>query len=574
MILPKLYKPGEIVKVEIPNVQITRERPNNWLTSPSVDFSRINISVSKVEEKREINGVSRKPLGCSSCSYRSVGSGFCPDYKGRNAKIAICLEAPGEEEYLRSMPLVGKAGRYWLRTLIEPLGYGREDCLICNSLRCFDSPRTSVFTPQGWRALGKFSEGDLVLTHQKRFRKVEKVWSLPCEQDRVKITWAIGNGSLSHVMVTKDHLFHSSGDWVRADDLNTGYAIEITAERCLGCGNLYHRHFSHFYKSLSFCSAACKNKVIKPDGSKISKSLYEQYSLGIRDPKQIVKACNEITRELVKQGLHNLQLLDDAQRAQSRLTSAIARQFLGLQANLVWIGFGEKEMYELLCEAGYDVIPQFAVENYNYDFKIGEDTLIEVDGPGSRNKHRIEEDSKKRDLAERLGYRVLHVPHDDLKSIFTILDNDNHEFEFIERGIHSVEYLKKSGSGNRRVWTLQVEEDESYVAQGAINHNCRPPGNNYPTGKLRKEAESFCRQYDDKLRAFNPNLFVVSLHPSALLRSSAATRLVRLDCQKAFKFAEEGYKVLLLMGDKAMGVFLPHLSGVKRWRGSYFEGSL
>jgi uracil-DNA glycosylase len=99
--------------------------------------------------------------------------------------------------------------------------------------------------------------------------------------------------------------------------------------------------------------------------------------------------------------------------------------------------------------------------------------------------------------------------------------------------------------------------------------------NDYPTGKLRTAAERYCRQYDEALVKFAPDAFIISMHPFALLRSPAFTRLMRKDVEKAFRLADKGYRPLLIMGDKAMTMCAPWLSGgVKKWRGHYWLGSL
>lgn len=112
---------------------------------------------------------------------------------------------------------------------------------------------------------------------------------------------------------------------------------------------------------------------------------------------------------------------------------------------------------------------------------------------------------------------------------------------------------------------------------------CRPHGNgtpkdkwnDYPKGKLRTAAEKYCRQYDDVLVSWKPDCFVVTIHPAALLRTSAFTRLVRKDVAKAFALADKGYRPLVLMGDKAMHLSAPHLrGGVKNWRGHWWFGEL
>ena len=104
---------------------------------------------------------------------------------------------------------------------------------------------------------------------------------------------------------------------------------------------------------------------------------------------------------------------------------------------------------------------------------------------------------------------------------------------------------------------------------------CRPPNNKYPTGDLRRDAEAFCRQYDAALAAFAPDLFVVTLHPSALLRQKAYTRLVIRDLSVAVEKAREGFRPLVLMGETAMNLRAPWLGqGVTKWRGHWWLGDL
>jgi hypothetical protein len=102
---------------------------------------------------------------------------------------------------------------------------------------------------------------------------------------------------------------------------------------------------------------------------------------------------------------------------------------------------------------------------------------------------------------------------------------------------------------------------------------CCAPEGKYPIGKTRKDAEKNCRLYDESLVAFNPNLFLVTIHPGMLLRSTAMLRIVQGDLRKAFTFAERGYRPLVLMGDKAMHLVGPWLQGgVKQWRGTWWTG--
>ena len=83
-------------------------------------------------------GVIKKPEHCiKNCKYHEIGRGFCPDFIGKTPKVAFLLEAPGPDEIVAREPLIGRSGKFWLKALVNPLGYTREDCIISNVLRCF-----------------------------------------------------------------------------------------------------------------------------------------------------------------------------------------------------------------------------------------------------------------------------------------------------------------------------------------------------------------------------------------------------------------------------------------------------
>lgn len=77
-----------------------------------------------------------KPLGCAECQYASVGQGFCPDWSPPEPKIAILLEAPGDNEIIDKQPLVGASGYVFNKNFLFKLGYTRADVLLANTLRC------------------------------------------------------------------------------------------------------------------------------------------------------------------------------------------------------------------------------------------------------------------------------------------------------------------------------------------------------------------------------------------------------------------------------------------------------
>jgi uracil-DNA glycosylase len=81
-------------------------------------------------------GVRTKPRECSTCVYNTVGTGFCPDAVPKDPVLGVLLESPGSEEVIEQVPLVGRAGKYWLRCFIESLGLKRDQVAIFNTLRC------------------------------------------------------------------------------------------------------------------------------------------------------------------------------------------------------------------------------------------------------------------------------------------------------------------------------------------------------------------------------------------------------------------------------------------------------
>ena len=52
-----------------------------------------------------------------------------------NSNIVFVAEAPGNEEDLQGIPLVGKSGKL-LNSALAELGINREDVYICNILKC------------------------------------------------------------------------------------------------------------------------------------------------------------------------------------------------------------------------------------------------------------------------------------------------------------------------------------------------------------------------------------------------------------------------------------------------------
>lgn len=117
---------------------------------------------------------------------------------------------------------------------------------------------------------------------------------------------------------------------------------------------------------------------------------------------------------------------------------------------------------------------------------------------------------------------------------------------------------------------------------------CHPPENAYPIAQMRKDAEKMCRRWDNKHRisngnsvgledgglcGYNPNYFLITVHPSFVNRTWSMLRVAKADIEKALRLIEvPGRRLLVLLGDKPMSLVCPDLDGgVLKWRGHHGE---
>lgn len=109
---------------------------------------------------------------------------------------------------------------------------------------------------------------------------------------------------------------------------------------------------------------------------------------------------------------------------------------------------------------------------------------------------------------------------------------------------------------------------------------CCPPSGiggkpDYPKGFLGRAAELNCRQYDQALIDFDPNVFVLTLHPRTVQTIGAHRVMIQRDVAKAFSFAKRGYRPCVLLGEGACQLYFPAMNnngGLKNWRSHFWVG--
>lgn len=97
----------------------------------------------------------------------------------------------------------------------------------------------------------------------------------------------------------------------------------------------------------------------------------------------------------------------------------------------------------------------------------------------------------------------------------------------------------------------------------------------YPREPNRRLAEINCRHYDRELLAWNPDLFIITFHPRSIRLIGAHCRQIIRDCEKAFRFAQRGYRPAVLFGEGVAELYYPWLrgaGGLKKWRGHFWFG--
>lgn len=450
-----------------------------------------------------------RPKECVGCPLYSIGSGFMePEGTGTNG-VMIVGEALGEQEARDGLPFRPSApAGHVLETAIRNNGTDRQQYVLTNIVRCFASHRTTVLTSIGPVELYKCAN-HLVMTRSGEFRAVQSVIHNKVRSKFYKVTYEVcGNLAQRPVstMVTEDHRFLVDDEWSHVPSLKVGDRIRCIAERCCECGSVFTRHHYHQFRSIPFCSNTCHNRFAARKGiDKMRASMLESYRMGKRDPYAITKAANVAFRALLNSGWRTPKT--DEGIARQRIRAALTRQAFGLSNNYRWIGHGESVVAQVLESAGHEYTSQFALDGYNYDFKVG-NVLVEVDGNGQRlNTTRKQVTALKDALAESHGYKVVHVSNEHPQEVLNLLDNDNHEYVFSECKVVSIDGpIERQGS-----WTLAVEGDHSYIGHGTVSHNCQPPRNELLGAPYAHAAINHCKVHFRKdIERFQPKVIVAA----------------------------------------------------------------
>lgn len=438
-------------------------------------------------------------LGCKTPQMPPTGEGL--------KKVLILAEANGYNEDEQGKQLVGDAGQLFREKLSV---YGLDldrDFWKTNSITCFLNSRIKVFTLEGYKEIRNIKIGDLVLTHKGRFKKVlSRTWDLakPLQKYKGDVFYvAVGRVNNPHkqytgsknggFLVTSNHKFLTRLGWVEINKLKVGDKIVSLGVKCLNCSTTFYKDPSLFEKTGDFCCSKCQMEY--------------SYNHGTRNPYKVTEEAHKKIRQLIKEGKSPFGNIPKSSRKKARINSARSIQIRNEVENRQTVGLGEREVGKYFSSEKIEFISQYAIDMYNFDFYLPKhNLLIEVDNPKRIGQKKFEERQQlKTNIALSHGFPMVRISSDyAVNSIKRLLKNHTNSYCFVEAEITRLE--KRKSNIHHKIYCVEVEEDNSFVAKGVINHNCRPPNNREPS--LRELR--CCRHYlDETIQKYNPTMIWV-----------------------------------------------------------------
>lgn len=375
---------------------------------------------------------------------------------------------------------------------------------------CFVNPNINVLTSKGWEKIHKIKEGDLVLSHKGKFRKVLTKFKTHCKE--VGVTKISGKfmydsrGKTNSITATDNHPFLVNGEWKRISEIVVGDECSILANECKKCGSLIPHTRLYCSKSCASYATATnqhnnplhkeklrikRNKLIAENGGKIPyfkewiSSKGNQLNLE-RTPERIAKT-REAVMSMVNNGTHPFQRPDNMSKAMKVLGQKKYSTFI--EKKVEWLlkskNIPHFKQFEFIrdveCKNGNN-------RRYFIDFVLKDHKIaIEVDGEywhkdkDADNKRQCEIESKGYIMLRFSGDQVRNRLHECSAELDRVLMNHNGEYKFMPFKIENVTKRNfKGGASGVTKYNLEVEKDNSYIANGFVVHNCDPLTGVYP----------------------------------------------------------------------------------------------
>lgn len=378
---------------------------------------------------------------------------------------------------------------------------------------CFTSWQYKITTSKGLKYIKDIEVGDLVLTHKGRFQKVLKLFKNTCyEVDKTEIQYEVpydNRSKTKKISATTNHPFLINGEWTRIDKAEVGDTIKILATKCKTCGDkipMYRDYCSKSCSSKNTVNNQWKNpehvksisekrkKLISDNGGRIPyladwinsgeniKNIISKSAIEKRNPK--LKAISD---KRMKDGTHPLIQPENIKKSAKSLGNSSKRSFI--EKKMKWLLDELKiknESQSIIFRNTYKQNGQrryFKPDFLLKDYKV----IIECDGDYWHSKT-VDKDIERQKELESMGYVVLRFKgsqiRNDLKSVSDeiqrVIYNHEGKYEFLEYPISKVRHYIQKQSTPITKWNFEVEQDNSYIVNGVVVHNCDELQGEYP----------------------------------------------------------------------------------------------
>jgi len=358
----------------------------------------------------------------------------------------------------------------------------------------------NIFTENdGYKNIRDVKIGERVLTHTGKFKRV--IGNLDYHNKKyygkfvkIKYTTVGRDGKRQHTTrVTPEHEFMTQRGWVKAEDLkNTDKFTEMLV-KCGSCENLVQprpkRIDSRQIKNLEsyFCSNKCSSLYQWKNGdhkknisAKSSKQMKNAWINPTKELQSRLKKAQRATIKAIKDGVFWAQLPENKETLQKNIAKVNSRFQKHSPSK------EENDLFQIVRgiyknAKSNEIVKKFCVDILLEDKK----TIIEYDGGGHYlpvycKKMTMKEFMAKQEGRDRYlnkcGYHVIRyseVPTKKkvIEDVQRVSSNSNDNYTFRNIKIDSVEIVKNKAG--YKLYDLKVEDDESFVVNGIVSHNCR-----------------------------------------------------------------------------------------------------
>jgi len=357
----------------------------------------------------------------------------------------------------------------------------------------------NIFTENdGYKNIKDVKIGERVLTHTGKFKTV--LGNLETYDKKyygkyytIKYTTVGRDGKRQHTTrVTPDHEFMTQRGWVKAEELKTTDKFTEMLIKCGSCDNLVQPKPKRMYRKSAknldsyFCSNQCSSLYQwKCDNHKenISKKSSKQMKKAWENPTEemlnITKKMQNAFIDLIKEGKAWFQLPENYEKLQKN--AAIINSRFGKNNP----SKEETQVFELVKSIYPEALSNEVVKKFCVDILLEhKKTIIEYDGGGhylpvyckNITMENFMAKQKGRDkYLNKCGYHVIRyseIPTKEqiIEDIQRVSSNNNADYSFRNISIDSIEYKK---SGSFKLYDLKIEDDESFIVNGIVSHNCR-----------------------------------------------------------------------------------------------------